>query len=111
LNPRIGQAIALGGIGVRFATFFSERTRSYRSLALERLTRSFLVSRAPGRRKRLSWEGAEFESNLQMEDRVKIMAGVYRSGCPGKGCRSKDHKSAEELSPRNITGAGQADFQ
>lgn len=25
--------------------------------------------------------------------------------------RSKDHKSAEELSPRNITDAGQADFQ
>ncbi|KYQ60047.1 hypothetical protein ALC60_00870, partial [Trachymyrmex zeteki] len=52
-------------------------------------------------------ERAEFESNLQMEGRVKIM--VYRSA--SSECRSKDHKSAEELSPRNITGMGQADFQ
>lgn len=52
--------------------FLHDRTRSYRSLAFERLTRSFPVSRALGRRKRLSREGAEFESNLQMEGRVKV---------------------------------------
>ncbi|KYN41939.1 hypothetical protein ALC56_03638, partial [Trachymyrmex septentrionalis] len=54
-------------------------------------------------------ECAEFESNLQMEGRVKVDNGI--SFRLSSECRSEDHKSGEELSPRNITGMGQADFQ
>lgn len=60
------------------------------SLALERLTRSFLVSRAPGRRKRLSRGGVEFESNLQMEGRVN----VNKQDCFAKFPRKRDGLSS-----------------
>lgn len=66
----MGKGLEFKGSVFAHCNSLYEGTRSYRSLALERLTRSFLVSRAPGRRKRRG--GVEFESNLQMEDRVKV---------------------------------------